>query len=132
LASGKRLYDFFIVISGERAGSMATYLQTITTMHRNKQMSNAYVVGHLTVKNAEKWAEYRSRVPATLETWGGELVFRGKKAATLAGEQPHSDIVIVRFPDKEAVHKWFSSAAYQSLIPLREEAAEMVLVCYEA
>ena len=94
-------------------------------------MSNAYVVGHLTVKNAEKWAEYRSRVPATLEPWGAELVFRGKKIATLSGEHQYSDIVVIRFPDKEAAHKWHYSAAYQSLIPLREQAAEMVLLCYD-
>jgi uncharacterized protein (DUF1330 family) len=95
-------------------------------------MSNAYVVGHLTVKDAEKWAEYRSRVPATLEPWGAELVFRGKKVSVLAGEHSHSDIVVIRFPNKEAVDQWHSSAAYQSLIPLREQAADMVLLSYEA
>jgi uncharacterized protein (DUF1330 family) len=95
-------------------------------------MSNAYVVGNLTVKSAEKWAEYRSRVPATLEPWGAELVFRGKKVAVFAGEHSHSDIAVIRFPNKEAVNGWRSSAAYQSLIPLREQAAEMVLLCYEA
>jgi uncharacterized protein (DUF1330 family) len=94
-------------------------------------MSNAYVVGQLTVKNAEKWAEYRSRVPATLAPWGAELVFRGKKVANLAGEHAHSDIVVIRFPDKEAVQGWHASAAYQSLIPLREQAADMVLLSYE-
>ena len=95
-------------------------------------MSKAYVVGHITVKDADKWAEYRNQVPATLEPWGAELVFRGKRVAILAGEHSHSDIVVIRFPDKEAVHRWYSSAAYQSLIPLREQAAEMVLLSYEA
>lgn len=33
-------------------------------------MGNAYLIGHLTVKDADKWAEYRSRVPATLAPWG--------------------------------------------------------------
>ena len=95
-------------------------------------MSKAYVVGNITVKNAEKWDEYRTRVPATLKPYGAELVFRGKKVATLAGEHSHSDIVVIRFPDKEAVNRWHSSAAYQALIPIREQAAEMVLLSYEA
>jgi uncharacterized protein (DUF1330 family) len=95
-------------------------------------MSKAYVVGHITVKNAEKWDEYRTRVPATLEPWGAELVFRGKKVAALAGGHSHSGIVVIRFPDKDVVNRWHSSAAYQALIPLREEAAEMVLLSYEA
>lgn len=39
-------------------------------------MSNAYVIGHLTLKKAEKWAAYRNQVPATLEPWGAELILR--------------------------------------------------------
>ena len=94
-------------------------------------MSYAYVVGHITVKNLEKWAEYRSQVPATLAPWGAELSFRGKQVAALAGENPHPDIVVIRFPNVAAVNDWFSSPAYQALIPLRQQAAEMVLLSYE-
>ena len=32
-------------------------------------MNMAYVIGHITVKDAAKWAEYRARVPATLAPW---------------------------------------------------------------
>lgn len=95
-------------------------------------MSDAYLVGHITVKNQEKWAEYASRVPATLVAWGAELVFRGKQVAALAGANPHADIVVIRFPDVAAVNQWFLSPAYQALIPLREQAAEVVLLSYQA
>ncbi len=93
-------------------------------------MSDAYLVGHITVKNADKWDEYRGRVPDTLVPWGAELVFRGKRVAVLAGENPHPDIVVIRFPDSAAVNAWFSSHAYQSLVALREEAADVVLLSY--
>lgn len=92
----------------------------------------AYVVGHITIKDADKWAEYRSRVPATLAPWGAELVFRGKLVSVLAGAHAHPDTVVIRFPDMRAVDGWVSSPAYQALIPLRNEAAEMVLLSYEA
>jgi uncharacterized protein (DUF1330 family) len=95
-------------------------------------MSKAYVVGQITVKNAELWAEYRSMVPQTLAPWGAELVFRGQQVAALAGESPHSDIVVIRFPNVAAVDNWFSSPAYQALIPLREQAAEVLLLSYES
>ncbi|HET8744455.1 MAG TPA: DUF1330 domain-containing protein, partial [Ramlibacter sp.] len=71
-------------------------------------------------------------VPDTLRPWGAELVFRGKQVATFAGANPHADIVVIRFADAAAVNQWFSSPAYQSLIPLREEAADVVLVSYQA
>lgn len=90
-----------------------------------------HVVGHITVKHPDLWAEYRSKVPETLVPWGGELVFRGKQVAVLAGENPHPDIVVIRFPDVAAVDGWFSSPAYQALVPLRERAAEVVLLSYE-
>ena len=95
-------------------------------------MSHAYVVGHITVKSLTMWDEYRSKVPETLAAWGGELVFRGKQVAVLSGENPHPDIVVVRFPSVAAVNAWFSSPDYQSLIPLREQAADVVLISYEA
>jgi uncharacterized protein (DUF1330 family) len=94
-------------------------------------MSHAYLVGHVTVKDPAKWDEYRSRVPDTLAPWGGELVFRGKQVAALSGESPYADIVVIRFPDVAAVDHWHSSPAYQSLIPLREQAADVVLLSYE-
>ncbi|MDB5881295.1 MAG: hypothetical protein JWP43_1173 [Ramlibacter sp.] len=95
-------------------------------------MSHAYVVGQVTVKNPAKWDEYRGRVPQTLAPWGAELVFRGKQVAALAGENPHPDIVVIRFPDATAADNWFKSPAYQSLIPLREQAADVLLTAYQA
>lgn len=95
-------------------------------------MSHAYLVGNITVKNPQKWAEYTRQVPDTLAPWGAELVFRGKQVAAFSGENPHADIVVIRFPDVAAVNGWFSSRAYQALIPVREQAADVVLLCYEA
>jgi uncharacterized protein (DUF1330 family) len=95
-------------------------------------MSHAYIVGQITIKSPEIWAEYCSKVPGTLTPWGGELVFRGKQVAALAGENPHADIVVIRFPSVDAVNNWFSAPAYQALIPLRQLAADVVLLSYEA
>lgn len=95
-------------------------------------MSAAYVVGHITVRDPDRWDEYRTRVPQTLEPWGGELVFRGTQMAVLAGECTHPDIVVIRFSTKAAAEGWFSSPAYQALIPIRRQAADVTLVSYEA
>ncbi|HRO37638.1 DUF1330 domain-containing protein [Thauera sp.] len=94
-------------------------------------MSQGYVVGHITVKDAEKWAEYRGKVPDTLAPWGAELVFRGHRVASFSGDSPHADIVVIRFPSAAAASGWFASPAYQALIPLREQAAEVLLLAYE-
>ena len=95
-------------------------------------MSNAYLIGHITVKDAAKWAEYRQGVPATLAPWGAELVFRGNRLAILAGEHAHADVVVIRFPSQQAIADWHASPAYQALIPLRQQAADVVLLSYAA
>jgi uncharacterized protein (DUF1330 family) len=91
---------------------------------------SACVIGHITVKDAEKWAQYRAQVPATLQPWNAELLFRGTAQRVLGGQHTHADTVIIRFPDTAAVDGWYQSAAYQALIPLREQAADLVLVSF--
>lgn len=91
----------------------------------------AYLIGHITIKDPQKWEAYRSQVPATLEPWQAELVFRGKTFAVLSGSHAHTDTVVIRFPDPASLRRWFESPAYQTLIPLREQAAEVTLIGYE-
>lgn len=91
----------------------------------------AYLIGHITVKDPDLWAEYRSQVPGTLATWGAELMFRGKRFAVFSGNHPHTDTVVIRFPNAAAIVGWHASAAYQALIPLRQRAADVVLVGFD-
>lgn len=90
----------------------------------------AYVIGHIRIKDPQKWEEYRGKVPATLAPWGAELVLRGELAMILAGDHLHTDTVVIRFPSVETVDQWHFSAAYQALLPLRRQAADVVLLSY--
>lgn len=95
-------------------------------------MSAAYVIGHITIKDAQKWANYRNQVPATLEPFGAELVFRGRRIEVFDGEHAHTDVVVIRFPDEGAARAWRASPAYQALVPLRRQAADVTLLAYES
>lgn len=92
----------------------------------------AYVIGNISIKDAVKWAEYRDRVPATLAPWGAELVFRAKRNAVFSGTHRHDNVVVIRFPDAAAAANWFKSPAYQAIVPLRDQAADVDLVAYES
>ncbi len=91
---------------------------------------SACVIGHITVKDEEKWAQYRAQVPATLAPWGAELLFRGQTGSVLAGSHAHTDTVVIRFPDLASVNGWYQSVAYQALIPLRQQAANLDLIAF--
>lgn len=92
----------------------------------------AYAIGQITIKDPDKWQQYRSQVAATVTPWGGELVLRGTQARALSGHRRHTDVVVIRFPDLAAVTNWHDSPAYQALVPLRKEAADVDLISYQA
>ena len=92
----------------------------------------AYVIGHIRVKDPAKWIEYRDQVPETLTPWGGEIIFRGRCLDVLNGAHAYTDVVVLRFPDAAAVAGWHASPAYQALIALRDEAADVFLTSYES
>jgi uncharacterized protein (DUF1330 family) len=46
----------------------------------------------------------------------------------LDGTHRHTDAVVLEFPDLDAARGWHDSTAYQALIALRREAADIDLV----
>jgi uncharacterized protein (DUF1330 family) len=39
---------------------------------------------------------------------------------------------VIRFADRPTLQAWYSSDDYQSLIPLREQAADVTIISYDA
>jgi uncharacterized protein (DUF1330 family) len=70
-------------------------------------------------------------VRESLQPFDAELVFRGRKASVLAGEHAHQLAVVIRFADHATLTRWFRSEAYQALVPIRDRAADVVIVGYE-
>ena len=94
-------------------------------------MNPAFVIGQIRVKDPARWDSYRAQIPATLVPWQGEVLMRGTRLQVFAGATAHTDTVVLRFPDAAAARGWHDSPAYQALVPLREAAAEVLLVAYE-
>ena len=92
----------------------------------------AYLIGHITVNNPDKWKTYVAGVQNSLMPFEAEVVFRGERAAVLAGAHPHQHTVVIKFPDQPTLQQWYHSDAYQALIPVRDEAADVVIISYDA
>ena len=84
------------------------------------------------VKDPEKLKIYVSQVGATMAPHGGKMVARGKIAKQLAGEVKHQIEALFEFPSPEAVDTWYTSDAYQALIPNRDEAANVTVVVLDS
>ncbi|VAV91850.1 hypothetical protein MNBD_ALPHA02-365 [hydrothermal vent metagenome] len=92
---------------------------------------SAFFIATVTVKDGEKFQEYAVRSKETFDISGGEIVLRGKYVAALTGKASHQAAAIVKFQNMNALDDWYNSKAYQALIPLRDEAADMTIVKYE-
>lgn len=63
-------------------------------------------------------AEYLRRIDATLEPFGGRYLVHGGETETLEGHWP-GDLVMIEFPDRTSARRWYTSSAYQDILPLR-------------
>ena len=91
---------------------------------------SAFMIATISIKNPEKFQEYAEKVPATVIPFGGELLIKGKFTGALTGEADHQMAGVVKFPDLESIDNWFNSDAYQALIPLRNEGADVQMTKY--
>ncbi|GGK36128.1 hypothetical protein GCM10010124_30990 [Pilimelia terevasa] len=79
----------------------------------------AYAIAHLRTPTVnDDVLDYLERIQDTLEPYGGRFLVHGGDVNVLEDEWPGT-IVIIEFPDWESAHAWYSSPAYQEILPLR-------------
>lgn len=91
----------------------------------------AYLVGQITVKDDKLWQEYVSGVAESIAPFDATIIFRGKRDKVLAGSHDYKLIVVIEFSDLETIDNWFNSPKYQSLIPVRDQAVDVVITTYQ-
>lgn len=91
-----------------------------------------YLVGHITVKDEDLWQEYVSGVKESLLPFESKIIFRGKLVSVLTGKHEFNLAVVIEFPDQRTLDSWYSSKKYQALIPIRDKAADIALMTYDA
>jgi uncharacterized protein (DUF1330 family) len=92
----------------------------------------AYVIGDIEVTDPAAFREYRNRVGATVEQYGGRFVVRGGRVNPKEGDwEPHL-LVMLEFPTLEQAERWYNSSEYKPLIALRENAARTQLLIAES
>jgi uncharacterized protein (DUF1330 family) len=92
----------------------------------------AYLIGHITVKDPVQWQIYVAGVQESLAPFKAQIVFRGTRNSVLAGQHPFQQTVVIQFSAQAELQNWFHSERYQALIPLRDRAADVVIVAYDA
>jgi len=92
---------------------------------------SVYMVIDITVQDAETYAEYMERVPATVEKYGGRYVVRGGPVIPLTGNWNPERIIILEFQTVEQMRTWNSSPEYRELAPLRISSTKTRAIALE-
>jgi uncharacterized protein (DUF1330 family) len=94
-------------------------------------MASCYIVGDVTVTDPERYRDYTAHTESTLEPFGGRFIVRGGPSEVLEGAWEPGRLVVIEFPDAAAARGWYSSEAYQAILPIRHEASTGSLVLVE-
>lgn len=91
----------------------------------------AYLIADIDIRDAEAFETYRREVPATEKPFRGRYLARGGETKVLEGDwQPHR-LVVIEFPDMNALMGWYNSPAYRPLIELRKRCANSRLIAVD-
>ena len=91
----------------------------------------AYLIAEIDVIDPARFDEYRSKVLATIEKYGGRYLVRGGSAKALEGGADPKRMVVLEFPDMAALERWHDSDDYRLLKALRQQSASTRLIAVE-
>lgn len=91
----------------------------------------AYMFANVEVTDPDGYEQYRQRVSATIEAYGGRYLVRGVAVEVLEGGWVPKRMVILEFPDMAQLEAWYGSPEYKPLIELRQRTTNSSLVAVE-
>ena len=91
----------------------------------------AYVIAHLQEAPPHPdIAEYIERIADTFIPFDGRFLVHANSHEVMEGEWP-GHVVMIQFPDVDAAHSWWSSAAYRTIAPLRSRHIDGHIIMVE-
>ena len=91
----------------------------------------AYVIVDIEIHDAALYDDYRKRVPATIEKYGGKFLVRGGQFEQLEGSWQPTRLVLLEFPSMEQAKRWYDSEEYRGLKALRFKTARTNILLVE-
>ncbi len=94
-------------------------------LYAQDSAAKAYVVAEFKVTDPAGFPTYSEHVQKTLDPFGGTFLVRGGKtvAGTGTTQSEIGRVSIIQFPDLAHAQSWFTSPAYQAIIPVRDKTS---------
>ena len=91
---------------------------------------SAYLVVDLEIYDMKSIEEYRNKALPLVSKLGGRLIALDSAPLELEDWQS-TNMLIIEFPDKDAIRKLFESPAYLPLAPQRQAAAKSRIIAID-
>jgi len=91
----------------------------------------AYVVVEVDVKDPERFAVYRSMVPASIAVYGGKYLIRGGQVENLEGDWEPQRFVMIQFESVDQAKRWWDSEEYRQARDLRQATSDTRMIVVE-
>lgn len=85
---------------------------------------SAYFIANIKIKNEKEFKEYLSKVDGVFSKYNGKYLCVDETPEILEGHWDYSRVVLIEFPDRESLKKWYFSDEYQEILKLRLSGAD--------
>ena len=83
----------------------------------------AYLIGKLIVRDWDWYRQYRAVTEPLVAEFGGRYLVKGGDPEKLEGlEPPGHASVLIAFPDRESIRRWFDDPRYEAMKQLRRDS----------
>lgn len=83
-----------------------------------------YVMAGVNVRDPVRYEDYAEPAIASLLKYNVEILAVSNEPVSVEGTSPYGRYVLLKFPDRAALDRWYQSPEYQRAKPIRHEAAE--------
>ena len=90
-----------------------------------------YAIGDIEVTDAAGYARYMEAVPEIVEKYGGKYLVRGGEAHPLEGDWKPHRIVVLEFPDKPSLMRFYEAHDFAALKAQRQAVSHSRMIAVE-
>jgi uncharacterized protein (DUF1330 family) len=100
-------------------------------LHAAPPAPKAYAIAEINVTDPVAYKKYLAAVTPVVQQFGGRYLVRAGKIVPLEGDAPTGRFVVIEFPSLAIAQEFESSPQYQTIVPLRRQAARSRLFLVE-
>ena len=92
---------------------------------------SAYFIANIKIHDESEYQKYLENVDCVFEKFNGKYLTVDEKPEILEGKWDYSRLVLIEFPDKDSLKKWYSSSEYQDILKFRLSGADCDTIIVE-